>query len=63
MMRFFNLIGCDDSMIGTYTKLVDDRNDSAHPNGNSFLPQTAAINIQIRTILRSWKKSRATPNP
>jgi hypothetical protein len=26
----------DNSKIGTYAKLVDDRNDSAHPNGNIF---------------------------
>ena len=31
IMRFFRLIGCDNSMIGTYTKLVDDRNESATP--------------------------------
>lgn len=41
MLRFLKLIACDNSKIGTYAKLVDDRNDSAHPNGN-YLAQTAA---------------------
>ena len=46
------MIGCDNSMIGTYTKLVDDRNESAHPNGNIFYREQAALDIKIRTILR-----------
>jgi hypothetical protein len=52
ILRFFRLIGCDNSMIGTYTKLVDDRNESAHPNGNIFYSDQGALDIKIRTILR-----------
>jgi hypothetical protein len=37
MLRFLKLIECDNSKIGTYARLVDDRNESAHPNGNIFL--------------------------
>jgi hypothetical protein len=36
ILRFLKLIACDNSKIGTYAKLVDDRNDTAHPNGNIF---------------------------
>ena len=36
MLRFLKLIACDNSKIGTYAKLVDDRNESAHPNGKIF---------------------------
>ncbi len=52
MLRFLKLIACDNSKIGTYAKLVDDRNESAHPNGNIFFSTQAALNIKIREILR-----------
>ena len=38
--------------IGTYAKLVDDRNESAHPNGNIFYSTEAALDIKITEILR-----------
>ena len=38
--------------IGTYAKLVDDRNDSAHPNGNIFFSTQAALDSKITEILR-----------
>lgn len=52
ILRFLKLIACDNSKIGTYTKLVDDRNDTAHPNGNIFFSTQAALDIKIREILR-----------
>ena len=52
MLRFLRLIDCDNSKIGTYAKLVDDRNQSAHPNGNIFFSTQAALDIKIREILR-----------
>jgi len=52
MLRFLRLIDCDNSKIGTYAKLVDDRNKSAHPNGNIFFSTQAALDIKIREILR-----------
>jgi hypothetical protein len=52
MLRFLKLIGCDNSKIGVYAKLVDDRNDSAHPNGNIYYSTPAALDIKIREILR-----------
>src|ERR1043165_7888459 len=36
ILRFLKLIACDNTKIGTYAKLVDDRNETAHPNGNIF---------------------------
>ena len=33
ILRFLKLIACDNSKISAYAKLVDDRNDTAHPNG------------------------------
>lgn len=52
ILRFLRLIDCDNSKIGTYAKLVDDRNESAHPNGNIFFSNQAALDIKIREILR-----------
>ena len=52
IMRFLKLIACDNSMVGTYAKLVDDRNESAHPNGNIFYSTKAALDVKITEILR-----------
>ena len=52
ILRFLKLIACDNSKIGTYAKLVDDRNESAHPNGNIFYSTEAAVDVKITEILR-----------
>jgi len=52
ILRFLKLIACDNAQIGTYTKLVDDRNDTAHPNGNIFFSTQAALDAKITEILR-----------
>ena len=52
ILRFLKLIACDNSKIGTYVKLVKDRNESAHPNGNIFYSTEAAVDIKITEILR-----------
>ncbi len=52
ILRFLKLIACDNGKIGTYAKLVDDRNDSAHPNGNIFYSEPSALDLKIREILR-----------
>ena len=52
ILRFLKLIECDNSKIGTYAKLVDDRNDSAHSNGNIFFSTEAALDTKINEILR-----------
>jgi hypothetical protein len=52
MLRFLKLIACDNSKIGTYAKLVDDRNESAHPNGNIFYSEQSALDLKVREILR-----------
>ena len=52
MLRFLKLIACDNGKIGAYAKLVDDRNESTHPNGNIFYNSSAALDIKIREILR-----------
>lgn len=52
ILRFLKLIACDNGQIGTYAKLVDDRNDTAHPNGNIFFSTQAALDAKITEILR-----------
>lgn len=52
IMRFFKLIACDNSKIGTYAKLVKDRNESAHPNGHIFYSTQEALDRKITEILR-----------
>lgn len=52
ILRFLKLIACDNAMIGTYAKLVDDRNSTAHPNGNIFFSTQSALDGKIREILR-----------
>jgi hypothetical protein len=52
ILRFLKLIACDNGKIGAYAKLVDDRNESAHPNGNIFYSTEAAPDLKITEILR-----------
>jgi len=52
ILRLLRLIACDNSEIGTYAKLVDDRNDTAHSNGNIFFSTQAALDTKITEILR-----------
>lgn len=52
VMRFLKLIQCDNSKIGTYTKLVKDRNETAHSNGNIFFSTEAELSAKIHEILR-----------
>lgn len=52
ILRFLKLIACDNGKIGTYAKLVDDRNKSAHPNGNIFFSTPEALESKIAEIMR-----------
>ena len=52
VLRFLKLIACDNTMIGTYAKLVDDRNNSAHPSGNIFFSTQIALDTKIVEIIR-----------
>jgi hypothetical protein len=52
VLRLLKLIQCDNGKIGTYAKLVDDRNDTAHSNGNIFYSELRAFEIKVAEILR-----------
>jgi hypothetical protein len=52
MLRFLKLIDCDNAKIGVYAKLVRDRNESAHPNGNIFFSDQGLLDSKLREVLR-----------
>lgn len=52
ILRLLKLVECDNSMIGTYVKLVDDRNDTAHASGHIFYSEQSALDRKITEILR-----------
>ena len=63
ILRFLKLIGCDNSNIGTYAKLVDDRNEAAHPNGNIFFSTQSALDAKIIEILRVVEEIQSHSKP
>lgn len=63
VLRFLKLIACDNGKIGTYAKLVDDRNESAHPNGNIFYSTQEALDAKITEILRVVEEIQTHSKP
>ncbi len=63
MLRFLKLIGCDNGKVGTYAKLVDDRNESAHPNGNIFYSDQSALDRKIAEVLRVAEEIQVHSRP
>jgi hypothetical protein len=63
ILRFLKLIACDNGKIGTYAKLVDDRNDTAHPNGHIFFSTQGALDAKITEILRVVDEIQAHSKP
>jgi hypothetical protein len=63
ILRLLKLIACDNGKIGTYTKLVDDRNETAHPNGNIFFSTQAALDRKIAEILRVVEEIQTLSKP
>ena len=53
VLRLFRLIGCDDSQIGNYRKLVDDRNYAAHANGNIYFRTRPQMDAKINQVLQA----------
>jgi hypothetical protein len=52
ILRLLKLIECDNSKIGSYAKLVKDRNATAHPNGNIFYSDSDSLDRKITETLR-----------
>ncbi|MCO6409482.1 hypothetical protein [Hoeflea alexandrii] len=53
VLRFLKLIQCDNAKIGTYAKLVDERNDTAHANGNIFFNSEDELARKVRDVFRT----------
>jgi hypothetical protein len=52
IFRFLKLVDCDNGKIGTYTKLVKDRNAAAHPNGVIHFSDRRTLDTKIAETLR-----------
>lgn len=53
VLRFLKLIQCDNAKIGIYAKLVDERNDTAHANGNISFSSEGQLASKVRDVLRT----------
>lgn len=56
ILRFLKLIQCGNAKIGTYAKLVDERNETAHANGNIFFNTEEELRGKIRDMLRAVRE-------
>jgi len=52
IFRFFKLVGCENDEIGEFTRLVKDRNDIAHSNGNIFFNSQDSLDEKINEVLQ-----------
>jgi len=52
IFRFFKLVGCENDKIGEFTRLVKDRNDIAHSNGNIFFNSQGSLDEKINEVLQ-----------
>ncbi len=53
VLRFLKLIQCDNGKIGTYAKLVGERNNTAHANGNIFFNSESEFERKVSDVLRT----------
>jgi len=51
VFRFLKLIGLDNCEIGKFTKIVKERNDTAHSNGNIFYKNKESLEDKVNVIL------------
>ncbi|NLU38233.1 MAG: hypothetical protein GXX78_05015 [Bacteroidales bacterium] len=51
VFRFLKLIELDNSTIGRFTKIVKERNDTAHSNGNIFYKNQQSLEDKINEML------------
>ena len=63
ILQLFMLIGCDESNIGSYKSLVDDRNEAAHVNGNIYFKTQPEIDAKIYNVLRAVGEIQTHSHP
>jgi len=56
IFRFFKLVGCGNDKIGEFTRLVKDRNNIAHSNGNIFFNSQESLDEKINEVLGCTNK-------
>lgn len=59
IFKFLRLAGCQNQHIGKFQKLVDQRNEIAHPNGNIFFNDQATMNIRIEEVMQQIRGIQA----
>lgn len=59
IFKFLRLAGCENQHIGKYQKLVDQRNEIAHPNGNIFFSDQATADQRIGEIMQQIRGIQA----
>ncbi|KAB0585113.1 hypothetical protein F7Q92_01085 [Ideonella dechloratans] len=52
IFKFLRLVGCENQHIGRFQKLVDQRNEIAHPNGNIFFSDQATADQRIEEVMQ-----------
>ncbi len=52
ILRLLKLVGCDNSKVGRYAKLVDERNEMAHANGYISVKTREIFERKIKTVLK-----------
>lgn len=52
IFKFLRLVGCENQHIGRFQKLVDQRNEIAHPNGNIFFSDQATADLRIEEVMQ-----------
>lgn len=63
IFRFLKLVGCENDSIGKFAKLVDKRNDIAHPNGIIHCTDQTTADLRLSEILAQMDaiQERMTP--
>lgn len=63
IFRFLKLIGCTNQQVGEFAKFVRRRNKIAHPTGNVFFNDRAAIDAEIAEMMKEVSNIEAHMQP
>lgn len=63
IFKFLRLAGCENQHIGKFQKLVDQRNEIAHPNGNIFFSDQATADQRIEEVMQQIRAIQAHMRP
>lgn len=63
IFKFLRLAGCENQHIGKFQKLVDQRNEIAHPNGNIFFSDQATADQRIEEVMQQIRNIQVHMTP